>query len=666
MTTGILVLGGYNEESTPILQQLFKQKVISNYKIPIEHTFIKFSSKPQMIWGKDEIHIPYEDVAMNLSDKSTRQVALLQEMLKRCDEIVVVFPNENEVNRLVLLLGIASGKPFHMILANRPIKDEKVRQVILSSDLELLRRQYEEIVGIKRPVREYNPSELIKTPNGATLRPYQQQMVDFVCEVKRAGLFVDMGLGKTLATLATINKLAEENKIDKTKPVLIVAPITVALDTWAREAEKWGYDMDIKINIKLSKAKRAELLDELLEPQKKLTLVTTNPAQLEAIHKYYQSKHQKEPFTMYIVDELSMFKSHAAKRFDILSKMSRDADYFIGLTGTPAPNNLLDIWSQMILIDINNFARFGQNFYIYRDKYFDPQATRSGKIYKWNLKQNAEYDIYNKMKPSVISMKSTGLVDLPDITYSNLYVHLPKKAMKTYKELDTKIRRKLQALENEGVRGGIDATTDKNSFRIANTAVLNGKLTQLSSGAIYDDFLDRFDKSSDADDVDVDESDYTEFHDVKFRALQEIVETATSPILVFFYFKSELERMKDYIDFEFLDSHSPNFRDTISRWNNGEIPVLVAHPASAGHGLNLQDGGHTIVWLTTTWSNEQYRQANKRLHRSGQKNTVNVIHIVAEGTVDEEIISRIDEKEENQDKLMRALDTAIRPTIKCE
>ena len=258
------------------------------------------------------------------------------------------------------------------------------------------------------------------------------------------------------------------------------------------------------------------------------------------------------------------------------------------------------------------------------------------------------------MKHSVISMKSNGLVDLPDITYSNVYVHLPNKAMKTYKELDTKIRRKLQALEYEGIRGGVDAETEQNSFHVANTAVLNGKLTQLSSGAIYDNFLD-------PDIEKTDYSTYTEFHDVKFRALQEIVETATSPILVFFYFKSELERMKDYIDYEFLDSHSPDFRDKISRWNNGDIPVLVAHPASAGHGLNLQDGGHIIVWLTTTWSNEQYRQANKRLHRSGQQNTVNVIHIVAEGTVDEEIISRIDEKEVNQDNLMEALDVAVRP-----
>ena len=656
MTTGILVLGGYNEVSTPLLQQLFKQKVLSNYKLPIAHTFIKFSNKPQQIWGQDEIHIPYESVKMNLSEKSTRQVAMLQELLTRCDEVVVVFPNEQEVNYLVLLLGLASGKAFHMIIANRPIKDERVRAVINASDKELLRRQYEEIAGIKRPIDNYTPKTLLQTPNGATLRMYQQQMVDFVCDVKRAGLFVDMGLGKTLATLATINKLAEEDKIDKTKPILIIAPITVALDTWAREAEKWGYDMDIKINIKLSPKKRNKLLDELLEPQNKLTLVTTNPAQLEAIQTYYKSKRVKAPFAMYVVDELSMFKSPTAKRFNILSKMSENAKYFIGLTGTPAPNNLLDVWSQMILIDKKNYSYFSHNFYQYRDKYFDPRITKSGKIYKWDIKQNAEYEIYNKMKHSVISMKSNGLVDLPEITYSNLYVHLPKKAMKTYKELDTKIRRKLQALETEGVRGGIEATTDKNRFHVANTAVLNGKLTQLSSGAIYDDFLDRYDESSDSG-----ESDYTEFHDVKFRALHEIVETATSPVLVFFYFKSELERMKDYIDFEFLDSHSPNFRDTISRWNNGDIPVLVAHPASAGHGLNLQDGGHTIVWLTTTWSNEQYRQANKRLHRSGQQNTVNVIHIVAEGTVDEEIISRIDAKEVNQDNLMEALDVAIRP-----
>lgn len=655
MKKGIIIINGYDDASTQVLNKISRgHHILTNYKLPFDHTFLRFSDKPQSVWGSKEYNISPKETKLNLSDSSAKQLAWFNEISKRCDEVILVFPDLTKINKLLILLGLNLKKPFHLVIGAKPIKDKDIPQFIKKSDIELLKKQYENLVGVKRVVKPYKVSDLLTTPNGATLRQYQQQMVDFIIEQKRVGLFVDMGLGKTLATLAAIDKLVKTNQLDSTRPILIIAPITVALDTWSREADKWGYDMDVKINIQLPKKKREALLDSLLYPQEKTTLVTTNPHQLEAMFTYYRKKGTAPPFEMFVVDELSMFKSASTKRFDALNSVSKYAKYFVGLTGTPAPNNLLDVWSQLALIDVENLKLFGRNFFIYRDKFFEPDViAKNGTVYSYKLKPNAEYEIYNRMSHSVISMQSKGLVDLPSITYTNHYVKLPAKAMKTYKEFDTKIRNQLRVLEDKQIKGGTSAETELGRFDIANSAVLNGKLTQLSSGAIYDNILNDDDHAT----------SYVEFHDVKMKALQEIIETATSPVLIFFYFQSELERMKDYFEFIHLDAHASDFQTTISEWNKGNIPVLVAHPASAGHGLNLQDGGHTIVWLTTTWSNEQYRQANKRLHRSGQKHPVSVIHIVATDTVDEEIISRIDTKEEQQAQLMETLDVAIRPEI---
>lgn len=653
MTTGVMIIPPFSETSIPLIKYgtTHTNDVISNYKLGIPHRFVKFTETPNDVWGSPEIHIPRDTVKMNLSDPIIRQIAMMMEIANRSNDWLLVYSSASNVNVLHLLIALSLKKTFHVIVGNQPIKDVDVIKMVQSSDQEMLRKQYELFMNPHADIKKYKPEELITTPNGATLRQYQQQMVDFVIEKKRAGLFVDMGLGKTLATLATINKLLELGELDPRKPVLIVAPITVALDTWSREAAKWGYDFDVEINIKLSKKKRNALFDKISRPLDKLTLVTTNPAQLDNIVNYFGNRM---PFSMFIIDELSMFKSPTAKRFTTMETIGSQCKYAIGLTGTPAPNNLLDIWSQLMIIDPNNRKRFGQNFYIYREQFFEPDVkSRTGQVYKWKLKANAEYEIMNRMKHSVIAMQSQGLVDLPDIIYDNRYVRLPAKAQKVYDEMDDEIRKILSKHQDDFGFMAEYETDDGDEIVIANSAVLTSKLAQLSSGAIYNNW-------SNVAEQEQDEVGYTEFHDVKLQALKDIVDNSTSPILVFFYFKSELERLKDYIEFEHLDPNRPDFQDVISRWNRGEIPVLLAHPASAGHGLNLQDGGHTIVWLTTTWSNEQYRQANKRLHRSGQKNTVTVIHLIAEGTIDEEIVSRLDEKEAGQSKIMSGLDVAIR------
>ena len=492
----------------------------------------------------------------------------------------------------------------------------------------------------------YTPKSVIRiitTPNGATLRPYQTQMVDFTLKQKRVGLFVDMGLGKTLATLATINELFESKQLDPTKPILIVAPKMVALDTWAREAEKWGYDIDVLVNIGLTKRQRNKLFDKISEIQKP-TILTTNPAQLENLITYFTLRYESFPFECVVIDELSLFKSSETNRFKYITTLTQNVKYFIGLTGTPAPNSLLDIWSQMIVIDPNNRYLLTPNFYTYRSKYFEPDIIdkRTGQVFKWKLKPNAEDEIYKQMRKTVISMRSDGLVDLPDVTYIDEIIPLPPKILSEYKKFEKEVRNEFKHDAKEAL-----STIDGNDVIVKNKAVLTSKLLQLASGAVYNNLY----YPTNGDDFDA----YTVYHDEKLNKLKEIIETSTSPILVFYNFKSDIERARKLFKFEELNPNDPNIKDIIKRWNKGDIPVLFAHPQSTGHGLNLQDGGHTIVWLTLTWMNEVYRQANKRLHRSGQKHPVQIIHLIAKDTVDTEVVSRLNTKEDGQQKLLDSL-----------
>ena len=481
----------------------------------------------------------------------------------------------------------------------------------------------------------------LTTPTGITLRQYQQQLADFIFDNKRVGLFVDMGLGKTLATLAAMNELFKEDKLDVHKPILVVAPKMVALDTWAREADKWGYDIDVLINVGLTKKKR-ELLYESIKHVHKPTILTTNPEQLGPLLTHFGGQYQ--PFQAVIVDELSMFKSYETKRFENLVALSQHAEYFVGLTGTPAPNSLLDIWSQLMAVNPAVQYQLGNNYFKYRSRFFEPEFVdpKTGIVFSWKPQKGAEGEIYQRIEPYVISMKGDSLIDIPDVTYVNKYVRMNPKSKKVYDELDKDIRNELNSLPN-GEKLVVD--TGDNDITVANKAVLTSKLLQLATGALYDAETKTGEKS------------YTVFHDEKFNRLKEILETTTSPVLVFYNFISDLDRAQKLLPkFEILNTKDPNVNETIKRWNDGQIPILFANPRSTGHGLNLQDGGHTIIWLSLTWNNEVYRQANKRLHRSGQTHPVQIIHILTEGTVDTEVIERINKKEENQQELLTVLE----------
>lgn len=595
-----------------------------------------------------------KDNKFNASSNIGHALAFINDLLRKYhyDQLLVI--SNRAIPQVIAYEALMnfSGQRTRFLYGKTVITPETAVKA-LAGKTDLMRKQ--RITFLKKDgsdddkqvlMTESSSLNCLKTPNGATLRPYQQQLVDFILEKKRAGLFVDMGLGKTLSTLATINELNKQHKLDVTRPILIVAPIMVALDTWSREAEKWGYDFDVIINIHKTGKKRQELFEDLLVPKSKPTLLTTNPAQLGPLLKFLESKGQSDLFQVAIVDELSQFKSVKTNRFKQLTALTKQSEYFIGLTGTPAPNNLLDLYSEVVSIDPKIKYKLGYNFFQYRSDYFRPEYTSpTGVVYRWGLKPHSEQKIYDAVRSNVVSMKSEGLIDLPKIVFDNRYVTLPKKAHSIYMKLATKIRKQVAAAESK-VNIKID---DEQDITIANSAVLTSKLLQLSSGAIYND--------RDEIEADPDSSDYEVYQDEKFKMLKDIVDTSDSPILVFFYFKSELERMKKYFDFEYLDPSKPSEAKTlIKRWNKGEIPVLVAHPASAGHGLNLQDGGHIMVWLTLPWSNEQYRQSIKRLYRSGQTHPVSVIHIIAQDTVDEDVLQKLDLKEDGQSRLMNALE----------
>lgn len=568
--------------------------------------------------GNEELVYTNSDLLVKLRPNTRKVDEPNQEQLEKANaihELMFVYPNIDNLKRDAGNLNKLPGQK-RVIVDGRAVN-----------------------VGDYVP-REIDPTKCLRTPNGAQLRYYQQQLVDFTMERKRVGLFVDMGLGKTLATLATVDELFKKGSLSPDKPILVIAPKMVALDTWSREAEKWGYDIDVLINIGLTKKKR-EALFEKARNVTKPTLLTTNPEQLEHIKTAFSDRIN--PFQMIIVDELSLFKSATSKRFEYLQELSERLEYFVGLTGTPAPNSLLDVWSQLVIINPNIKYELGRTFFQYRNHFFAPDVVnpRTGVVFSWKLNPGAEEAIYQKIEPHVISMRGAGLVDIPDVTYTNEYVYMDKKSKKVYDYFDKEIRKELSGLD-QGEQ--LNVQTGANEVTIANSAILKSKLLQLATGAMYD-----------ADST-VSERKYTVFHDAKIEKLKELINVANSPVLVFYNFVSDLERIQKAIPgIAVLDTKDKNANALIKKWNEGRIPVLLANPASTGHGLNLQDGGHIIVWFSQTWRNEVYRQANKRLHRSGQKHPVQIIHIVTKDTADEEVVPRIDEKEEQQQGLLSAL-----------
>lgn len=484
----------------------------------------------------------------------------------------------------------------------------------------------------------------VRTPNGAELRPYQARAMQFFLKNKRTGLFIDMGLGKTLTTLASLDYLFKNQLINEKKVVLVVAPITVALDTWVSEAEKWGYDIDTKVCVKITPKKRDQLLKSTININKP-TILTCNPEQLKHIVNFYGTNY----FDVVIVDEMTLFKNTKSKRFEFLKMLTQNVKYMAGLTGTPAPSSFMDLYGQLNIINPNATQRYlGSDFFVFRDKYFIPSIVHplTKQVFKYSAKNGAIDQIKEAIKPYTIAMRTDDYLTLPDIIYVNKMVELNKKDLKLYTKMANEVKQALRDAEEEKYSNkesvnslGLSVNAGDHELIIQNRGALKNKLLQLASGAIY-----------------TTNNDYVTYHDEKFKVLKEIVESANSPLLVFYRFKSDIDRMSKYIDFETIPKDAEGIRDVIKRWNNKEIPVLVTSPKTASRGLNIQDGGHTIIWFNIPpGENELYRQANKRLHRSGQKNTVTVMHLITKGTDELEILNQLNQAEAEQQELMKSL-----------
>lgn len=583
--------------------------------------------------------------------KGTREdpITMILEIAKRSQKILLIL---DDPDPLIPIYLTKMRKPYHIIYQNHFVTGNEIKKWI------------QQEIGLQERYQEREnpmilPTRTIATPNGGQLRPYQVQMVDTVKKLKRCGLFVDMGLGKTLATLATINELHQEQKLDSSKPILLIAPLTVALDTWKREVEDWGYDFDVEIFAGLNKKQREKAYSSLLEKKTKPTLITINTAQLKNLQAFLNEHYLSNVFSMVVIDELSMYKSAQTQQFELTQSFVQEAPYVIGLTGTPIPNHYTDLYGQVLTIDPTLRRVFGENQWQFYDRFFFPAKTawnNPKRVYKYGItKQNVRRMKYY-LKAFTLTLESQGRVDLPEVVYQNRYVHMPKKAQKIYTELNTTVRSEIQAQEQESTKGkieGVTVTIDGKKHHIANSGVLRLRKLQITSGSLYKSNTDLLQASFDK------KMDYQILHDAKFVALKEIIETATSPVLIFYWFQSEWDRMdKLKLGIEKLNPRNKKtFSDTISRWNKGEIPAMAIHPASAAHGLNIQKGGHTIVWLTLPDSNERYRQANKRLHRPGQQYPVTITHLLVPYTEDEEVLRKLTKNENQQQDLLHSLDS---------
>lgn len=445
------------------------------------------------------------------------------------------------------------------------------------------------------------------------LHDYQVVAREFLRGRDRAGLFLDMGLGKTAVCLTALE--------DRHLPALVVAPKRVAENVWSAEKAIWRPDLTLSVAAG-SPAERASSLQSDVDIH---VLGRDNVRDLEHVKR-------KTPFRTLIIDELSGYKSHASVRYKTARKLiARDSIIHVwGLTGTPSPNGYLDLWSQIALLDQG--ARLGKNITTYRNRYFMPgRQIASGVIVEWNIRPESEDNIKELISDICLSMATDGRIDLPEVTINKVEVELPDNARKAYKEMKAQLLTEINDLLGPVVHTA------------GNAAILTSKLSQISAGFMF------------VDDADLHEFAFTVLHDEKAKALQEIADETGSPLLVFYRFRPELALLKEAFPKARLITEPGAIQD----WNDGKVPMMFAHPASAGHGLNLQHGGHTAVWTSLPWSLEEWEQANKRLHRQGQQHPVVIHTLLANRSIDHLILSRLRDKAEVQDDLMEHLESPI-------
>lgn len=446
------------------------------------------------------------------------------------------------------------------------------------------------------------------------LHSYQNRGVQHIIDNPFCALFLDMGLGKTVTTLTAIKELMDACIITN---ALVVAPKKVTQVTWTDEIKNWAHLQNLTISVidgdvKHRRAAMAKKADIYAVSRDNIVWLVTEYGGI------------KLPFDMVVIDELSSFKNHASKRFRAMKRVRKFIPRVVGLTGTPSPNGLIDLFAQMYLIDEGE--RLGKTITGYRDRFFRPDKRNGDIVYTYALKQPAdetEKQISDLISDITISMTAEDYLKMPDKIMLFDTVELPDKVYDNY--LDFEREQVLELINSDEM------------ITAASAAALSNKLQQYANGAIYD--ADR---------------NVKHIHDEKLEKLQEIVEAANgAPVLVAYSFIHDLDRIMNALkEYKPVKLEKP---EHIAQWNEGKIQVLVTHPASAGHGLNLQKGGNILVWFGNTWSLELYMQFNARLYRQGQTKPVYIHHIVSKGTVDEKIIKALSGKKETQDGLMQSI-----------
>lgn len=439
---------------------------------------------------------------------------------------------------------------------------------------------------------------------------YQKVAEEKIIELPAVGLFLDMGLGKTVITLTAINRLMYE--MFAVQRVLVIAPKRVAEDTWSRESQKWDHLKHLKLSKILgSREQRLQALNTDAD------IYIINRENVAWLVEQCQAK-RRWPFDMVVIDELSSFKSSKSQRFKALKKVTPLIKRIVGLTGTPTPNGLLDLWPQIYLLDRG--MRLGKTVTGYRERYFYPGMRNGYTVFNWTLKEGAERAIQEKIKDICISMSAEDYLTLPERMNNIIEVKLSDAEMKLYRTME-----KEQIL-----------TLNEADIVALSAATVAGKLLQMANGAVYDQM-----------------KGHRGIHERKLDALEEILDTTDEPVLVFYNFQHDYERLAER--FKKLKPRTLQNAEDIRDWNEGRIKLLLAHPASVGHGLNIQDGGHIIIWFGLTWSLELYQQANARLYRQGQKRNVIIHHLVAQGTIDEQVMSALEKKDTSQKALLEAV-----------
>ena len=435
---------------------------------------------------------------------------------------------------------------------------------------------------------------------------YQTYATDFILSHPVSAVFLEMGLGKTVITLTALFDLVLDSFL--IRKVLVIAPLRVARDTWPLEIKKWNHLSGLTYSVVLGDER--ERCKALME---KADVYLINRENVEWL---VTKSRFRFDFDMVVVDELSSFKSHQAKRFRSLMQVRPLAKRIVGLTGTPSSNGLMDLWAEFKILDMGE--RLGRFITRYREAYFRPDKRNGSIVYSYKPVQGAEDAIYGRISDITISMKTSDYLKLPECVMNEVPVFMDEKERKVYEQL----------------KDEMTASIKGETIDAVNAASLSGKLLQMANGAIYGD-----------------EKKVIHIHDRKLDCLEDLIEGMNGkPVLVAYWFKHDAQRIKDRFQVREI-STSQDIED----WNAGKIPVAIIHPASAGHGLNLQEGGSNLIWFGLTWSLELYQQTNARLHRQGQKDTVIIHHIICKGTIDENVMKALKRKERTQDALIDAV-----------